>query len=112
MKKIKQWINAISENKRLKKELSDYKRDVSQAKNKIAYELFLEAKVYKENTLEISDIGFFFNNFNKSYNQYLMQVPNPENETLITYLKSNYELRNKVYAQSLENTLHKIKLIP
>lgn len=112
MKKITQWFNAICENKRLKKELSDYKKDVLQAKKKIVYELYLEAKVYKENTLEISDIDAYFNNLEKAYNQYLSQVPNPESETLITYLKSNYDFRNKTYAQSIENTLNKINLIP
>jgi len=112
MKKITQWFNAICENKRLKKELSDYKRDVLQAKRKIVYELYLEAKVYNENTLEISDIQVYFNNLEKAYIQYLSEVPISANENFITYLKSNYDSRNKAYAQSIENTLNKINLIP
>lgn len=112
MNKIKEWINAISENKKLKKELDEHKKLVSAIKKIVKNDLAREIELFKKNDVDIENADKFYKQIEEGYSQYLKQLPPTSEATVIQYLKANKTFRNIAYGQALENIMYKINLLP
>ena len=112
MNKIKEWINAISENKKLKKELDEHKKLVSAIKKIVKSDLAREIELFKKNDVNIENADKFYKLIEEGYSQYLKQLAPTSEATVIQYLKANKAFRNIAYGQALENIMYKINLLP